>query len=325
LNPLSALYGAGIDLRNHLYDRGTLHARRLQAPVVSIGSISAGGAGKTPFLILLGGLLKQRGIAFDVLSRGYGRRTKGVALVDPKGSPQEFGDEPLLIARKLGVPVIVGEDRYAAGRFAEEKFGPQVHLLDDGFQHRRLARDFDIALVTNQDLQDSLLPVGKLREPLSSLSRATAIVLMDGVASDRVPVVEGQQMWRVSRSVVPPETRDECFAFCGIARPQNFFTELRNAGVSLAGTREFRDHRAYSAADIQLLLRLRQQSGATAFVTTEKDAVNLGSHLPQLQPIHVTPMRMQFEPLPERVDASVSLLEQLHGLIARQNQSRVRE
>ena len=109
----------------------------LQAPVVSIGSISAGGAGKTPFLIMLGELLKDRGLAFDVLSRGYGRRTKGVALVDPNGTPQEFGDEPLLIARKLGVPVIVGEDRYAAGQFAEQKFGPQAHLLDDGFQHRR--------------------------------------------------------------------------------------------------------------------------------------------------------------------------------------------
>ena len=88
-------------------------------------------------------MLKQRGIAFDVLSRGYGRKTKGVALVDPGGLAADFGDEPLLIARKLRVPVIVGEDRYAAGQFAEQKFGPQVHLLDDGFQHRRLARDFE--------------------------------------------------------------------------------------------------------------------------------------------------------------------------------------
>ena len=153
-------------LRNRLYDSGTLRTHKLQGPVVSIGSISAGGAGKTPFLIMLGELLKQRGIAFDVLSRGYGRKTKGVRLVDPQGSPQEFGDEPLLIARKLGVPVIVGEDRYAAGQLAEAKFGPQVHLLDDGFQHRRLARDFDIVLVTRRELRDTLLPSGRLREPL---------------------------------------------------------------------------------------------------------------------------------------------------------------
>ena len=192
MNPLSAIYGTGIDIRNRLYDRGTFRARRLRGPVVSIGSISAGGAGKTPFVIMLGGLLKQRGIAFNVLSRGYGRKTKGVLLVDPEGSPQEYGDEPLLIARKLGVPVIVGEDRYEAGEFAEEKFGLQAHLLDDGFQHRRLARDFDIALATERDLQDSLLPTGRLREPLTSLARATAIVWMDGAASERIPLRAGQ-------------------------------------------------------------------------------------------------------------------------------------
>ena len=329
MNPLSALYGAGIAIRNRLYDRGTLHAKRLQAPVVSVGSISAGGAGKTPFLILLGELLKQRGLAFDVLSRGYGRRTKGVALVDPNGSPQEFGDEPLLIARKLDVPVIVGEDRCAAGQFAEEKFGLQAHLLDDGFQHRRLARDFDIALVTERDLGDVLLPIGMLREPLSSLSRASAIVLMDGVAPGRVPLREGQQIWRVSRSIVPPQTEEADFAFCGIARPQNFFTGLRGAGVRLAGTREFRDHHAYSATDIQLLLRLRQESGATAFVTTEKDAINLGRHLSQLQPIHIVPVRMQIESSKEDrtgpAGISASVVEQLCDFIARQNQGRVRE
>ena len=182
MNPLSALYGASVKARNDLYDRGALKIRRMPGPVVSIGNLTVGGSGKTPFLITLGELLKARGIGFDVLSRGYGRATKGVGLVDPEGSPRDFGDEPLLIARKLQVPVIVGEDRYAAGQFAEEKFGPQLHLLDDGFQHRRLARDFDIVLITPTDAGDSLLPTGRLREPLSSLSRADAVVLTnDGV------------------------------------------------------------------------------------------------------------------------------------------------
>ncbi len=171
-----------------------------------------------------------------------------------------------------------------------------MHLLDDGFQHRGLARDFDIALITEQDLQDSMLPIGRLREPLSSLSRASAIVVMDDVAAERIPLRPGQYLWRVSRRIVPPQTNDVCFAFCGIARPQNFFTDLRTAGVHLAGTREFRDHHAYGAADVQLLLRLRKQSGATAFVTTEKDAVNLFGFLPQLDPLHIVPVRMQFEP-----------------------------
>ena len=101
-----------------LYEGGILRARKLKSRVISVGNLSTGGSGKTPFVILLGGLLKARGISFDVLSRGYGRATRGVLLVDPAGSAQEFGDEPLLIARRLQVPVIVGEDRYRAGCFA---------------------------------------------------------------------------------------------------------------------------------------------------------------------------------------------------------------
>jgi tetraacyldisaccharide 4'-kinase len=168
----SGIYGAAIAARNGLYERGWLRARRLQGPVVSVGNISAGGSGKTPFVILLGELLRARGIPFDVLSRGYGRKTSGVLEVDPAGLPQEFGDEPLLIARRLRVPVVVGEDRYEAGRFAEERYGPQMHLLDDGFQHRGLARDFDFVLVTPEDARDRLLPAGRLREPMTSLRRA---------------------------------------------------------------------------------------------------------------------------------------------------------
>ena len=102
MNPLSALYGAAVRVRNELYDRGLIAVQRLEGPVVSIGNLAVGGSGKTPFLILLGELLKQRGIAFDVLSRGYRRQTQGVAIVDPGGSPRDFGDEPLLIARQAG-------------------------------------------------------------------------------------------------------------------------------------------------------------------------------------------------------------------------------
>lgn len=323
MNPLSALFGTGVEVRNRLYDRGTFRVHRLPAPVISIGSISAGGAGKTPFLIMLGEHLKQRGLAFDVLSRGYGRKTTGVMLVDPTGSPQEFGDEPLLIARGLGVPVIVGEDRCAAGQFAEIKFGPQVHLLDDGFQHRRLARDFDIVLITEHDLHDVLLPVGKLREPLASLTRASAIAFVHYGASARVPGSGDQHTWLVLRGIVAPETRGTSFAFCGIARPQNFFAELRNAGIRLAGTREFRDHHPYTASDIELLLKLRKASGAIAFVTTEKDAVNLGDYLPRLQPIHVVPIRMQFEGASGGTVADP--VEQVSAAIHRRDISAMRE
>src|SRR5208337_5458112 len=184
MNPLTGIYAAGSALRNSLFERRLLAIRRLERPVVSVGNLSVGGAGKTPFVIALGELLKARGIRFDVLSRGYRRKTRGVLVVDPHGKAADFGDEPLLIARRLGVPVIVGESRYAAGRVAEEKSKSQLHILDDGFQHRSLARDFDIVLMAERDFDDRMLPSGRLREPLSSLARADAIVLPAGLAAD---------------------------------------------------------------------------------------------------------------------------------------------
>ena len=313
MNPLAALYGTAVLARNELYDRGTLTLSYLQGPVVSIGNLTVGGSGKTPFLILLGELLKEHSILFDVLSRGYRRLTTGVGLVDPLGSPREYGDEPLLIARKLGVPVIVGEDRYAAGRLGEEKFGPRLHLLDDGFQHRRLAREFDIVLATPADARDSLLPIGRLREPLSALRRADAVVLTNDMPLDGLRLGR-QQVWRVTRDIVAPQTKEPCLAFCGIARPENFISQLRAAGITLAGTRNFRDHHRYSADDIRQLLRLRKEHGAAAFVTTEKDAVNLGGHLEKLQPIHVVPVRMRLHNAPavlEFILATVSKRKQL--------------
>ena len=200
MNFLSSIFGAGVWARNALYDRGIARARRVQGPVVSVGNLSVGGSGKTPFVLLLGELLKARGVKFDILSRGYGRQTRGVARVDPGGSARDFGDEPLLLARRLGVPVIVGEDRYQAGVFAEKSFGPQLHLLDDGFQHRALARDFDIVLVTPEDARDRLLPAGRLREPLASLSRADAVVLTSGASPESFPV-NGKLVWRVRRGI----------------------------------------------------------------------------------------------------------------------------
>jgi tetraacyldisaccharide 4'-kinase len=307
VKPLSALYGTVVNARNTLYNRGTLPARRLWGPVVSIGNLSVGGSGKTPFVILLGELFVQRGIALDVLSRGYGRKTTGVAVVNPDGSAADFGDEPLLIARRLGVDVVVGVDRYQAGVLAEKRWGPRLHLLDDGFQHRQLAREFDIVLVSSRDAQDSLLPTGRLREPLSSLSRADAVVLTNDDSPDGLGLTT-QLLWRACRGIVPPKTPEPCFAFCGISRPETFFTQLQAAEVVLTGTRTFRDHHRYTEADVQQLLRLRQQSGAPAFVTTEKDAVNLNEHLQTLRPVHVVPVRMQMDDPDAALDAMLATI-----------------
>ena len=301
MNPLSTIYGGVVRARNALYDRGVLRTRRLQGAVVSVGNLSAGGSGKTPFVMLLGELLKTRGIKFDVLSRGYGRQSRGVRLVDPAGLPQEFGDEPLLIARKLQVPVIVGEDRYEAGSFAESKFGPQLHLLDDGFQHRALARDFDIVLVTPQDAEDRLLPSGRLREPLRSLRRADAIVLASGASAESFPL-EGKMVWRVRRGIVPANVPPRPVVFCGIARPQNFVLQLRAANIEPVAEAFYRDHHAYNEKDIRELLELKQRSEAGGFVTTEKDAVNLGGYLSALAPLAVVPVKMELSDAANAVD-----------------------
>ena len=309
MNPLSAIYGGVVGARNALYDRGLLRARRLRAAVVSIGNLSAGGSGKTPFVLLLGELLKARGLKFDVLSRGYGRKSRGVLLVDPAGLPQEFGDEPLLIARKLQVPVIVGEDRHQAGCFAESRFGPQLHVLDDGFQHRALARDFDIVLVTPQEASDRLLPAGRLREPLSSLSRADAVVLASGASAESFPI-EGKLIWRVRRGMAPQNVPPRPVVFCGIARPQQFTLQLRTANIEPAAEAFYHDHHAYSERDVRELLALRQKSEAGGFVTTEKDAVNLGSYLTALEPLCVVPVRMEFAEAANAVDTMLGMIDE---------------
>ena len=314
MSMLSALFGTGVRARNALYDRGTLRARHLQGPTISVGNLSVGGAGKTPFIMLLGELLQARGIAFDVLSRGYGRASRGVAFVDSQGSPREFGDEPLLIARRLGAPVVVGEDRYAAGTAAEAKFGERLHLLDDGFQHRGLARDFDIVLVTGDDVQDRLLPAGRLREPLSSLRRADAVVLSSAVKPEDLPL-EKQLVWRTKRDIVLRDPPPGPVAFCAIARPKQFFLQLRFAGCEPAAEAAFRDHHAYTQSDIRDLLQLRERCQAGGFVTTEKDAINLGELAAQLQPLTVVPVKMELVDAAAALDRMLAVVAQRQGSV----------
>jgi len=312
MNLLGSIYGAGVRARNALYDRGTFVQHRLRKPVVSVGNLSVGGSGKTPFVLLLGELLKGRGFVFDILSRGYGRKTEGVRLVDPGGSSSEFGDEPLLLARRLGVPVVVGEDRAQAGRLAELRFPSQLHLLDDGFQHRALWRAFDIVLVTPEDARDGLLPAGRLREPLASLSRADAVVLTSGASAEQFHVSSGL-VWRARRGIAPRNVPSRPVAFCGIARPRNFFLQLRAAGIEAAAEAVYRDHHAYSEKDIADLLRLREQSEGNGFVTTEKDAVNLGGRLPALEPIAIVPVKMELIDAANAVDTMLRVIANRTG------------
>jgi len=289
--PLVPLYAAAVAMKDALRQAALLRTRRLRWPVVSVGSLSAGGAGKTPVVIALAKLLQEMGQHVDVLTRGYGRQGRGVEQVEPDVdlAAKRFGDEPLLIARQTKVPVWVGGDRFEAGERAEAEAGEAqrgVHLLDDGFQHRQLARTIDIVLVTGEDLDDSLLPAGNLREGLSALQRADVVVVREDefeVVGKRVwaRVREGAQMWTVRRTLRFPAPLFvfgaglRPVAFCAIARPEGFAAMLQEAGCGIVETVAFGDHHRYSMADVERVIEVAKGLNGSGFVTTEKDAVKL--------------------------------------------------
>jgi tetraacyldisaccharide 4'-kinase len=319
LLPLVPLYAAGAAAKNLAYDRNWVEPHRLRWPVVSVGNLSVGGAGKTPLVIRLAELLARDGLTVDVLSRGYGRGSRAVEAVDAAGSARQFGDEPLLIAQRTGVPVVLGADRYAAGLLAERSLGSDaraLHLLDDGFQHRRLARNVDVVVVHASDLDEKLLPAGRLREPISSLKRATIVVLREEDLDveerlRRLGIVA--PIWRMHRTIEVPPQIGKAVAFCGIARAQEFFGSLAASGVSLVATRAFTDHHRYTQRDVAALLSSARAAGAQAFVTTEKDTVKLD---PGLREQLERGFPLQIVRLTVTLQNEAAIVEDLRGRIA---------
>jgi tetraacyldisaccharide 4'-kinase len=271
--------------------------------------LSAGGAGKTPLVIALAKALAARGVHVDVLSRGYGRRSAVPLLVEMSGTAEEFGDEPLVIAREAEVPVYVAAERYQAGLLAEasqqvsepasQRVG--VHLLDDGFQHRQLHRDVDILLLSSEDLSDHLLPAGNLREALHAAERANVIA----IPVDEPEVAEWMQargwngmVWRVRRRMDVPQIDGPVVAFCGIARPEQFLVGLDRAGLRVAARFAFPDHHSYTAGDLERVTSAAQKAGAAAVLTTEKDRARLGAmaeKFPATVALQTVPLRMEIE------------------------------
>jgi tetraacyldisaccharide 4'-kinase len=310
--PLVPAYRLGLALRELQLRSGLKPLRRLKWLVVSIGNLSAGGAGKTPLTIALAKALSARGLHLglyiDVLSRGYGRRRSTVpVLVDSSGAVEDFGDEPLVIAREANVPVYVATERYEAGQLAERdatgQFG--IHLLDDGFQHRQLARDVDILLLSRRDLADHLLPAGNLRESLHAAERAQVIAIPADEADVEAEIkARGwkAQIWRVRRRMEIPHLDKSpggpVAAFCGIARPDQFFQGLESAGAKLVARIAFADHHNYTAADLAGVESAARSAGATTLLTTEKDRVRIGALAAAVSgslPIQTVPLRTEIE------------------------------
>ena len=246
------LYAAGAAWRARRFTSGQQPIRRLTWPVISIGNLSTGGAGKTPFAIALAQLLKARNASVDVLSRGYGRESREPTHVDPAGIAEQFGDEPLLIARLAGVLVYVASQRYDAGLLAESDEAnkdhrddagirrPRVHILDDGFQHRQLHRDVDILLLNREDWNDNLLPAGNLRDSVRATRRASVIAIPAEDASFEADLRKWGwrgPVWHIRRRMRISSVDGSAFAFCGIARPEQFFAGLEASVCSCQAAR----------------------------------------------------------------------------------------
>lgn len=312
--PLVPLYAVGLKLVQ-LFAR---KPRALARPVISIGSLSAGGAGKTPVVIALAQLLREAGWQPIVLSRGYGREHTGhlPERVDPlrEDAATLYGDEPVVLAERTGAPVWVAASRYRAGLAALQQSAAlgysaaerSIVLLDDGFQHRRLARTLDVVLVTLEDLDDALLPAGNRREPLRALQRADAVIVRSeeaaAMAERLQPLLRaGTPVWQVQRSLQLPQPLLQLsaglrpIAFCALARPEGFRSMLLDAGVGLMETAAFPDHHRYREADAAQLCDIAHSLGATGFWTTEKDAVKLTptlrSRLEQVGPVAVASLQ----------------------------------
>jgi tetraacyldisaccharide 4'-kinase len=306
LPPLSAIYSVVTRARISGYQRGWLSVSKLSAPVISVGNLTTGGTGKTPLVEwVCKAVVHETGKRVCVLTRGYGRANPQLQVVVSDGAKllaaeREAGDEPYLLAQNLlGVAAVVSNpDRFAAGDWAIKNLGSEIFVLDDGFQHLRLARDLDIVTIdaTNPWGGGSLLPYGRLREPRAGLSRADCIVVTrTEQAEDTLWLTESVQRLagaipvftsRMTTSGIhrlSGESKNDGLpaqpvaAFCGVGNPQSFFNQLHQEGFTPVFTRAYADHHDYSQADLNQLTKEAKNHGATGLITTAKDALKLAS------------------------------------------------
>ncbi|HEX9973988.1 MAG TPA: tetraacyldisaccharide 4'-kinase [bacterium] len=301
--PLSLIYGAIIRVRNKCYDKNVFRSLKInECRVISVGNISVGGTGKTPVIKFLAEKLMAEGFKVAILSRGYKRKSKGSVVVSDGtrvlSDIHQSGDEPFLLAMNLpDVPIVVESDRYKGALLIAERFQPDVILLDDGFQHRRLFRDLDIVTVDASTGfgRGFLLPAGFLREPLSSLRRANIIWLTrvnQGIDTDALisRIKEITQAPVISSNHQPVElihanthdrlplsflSRKKVLLFSGIANHFAFENTVKALGSNIILHKKFPDHYHYHAQDLQTIAALAQDNNIQLILTTEKDFVRL--------------------------------------------------
>ncbi len=335
LQPAAALFGVGVGLRHAAYRFGLQHSARAPLPIVSIGSLLVGGSGKTPLTLWLAKQLRLQGLRVAIVMRGYGSRTKDVTIVSRGSGPEVdvdlAGDEATMLARGFDGVVIAAPQRLA-GAVAAHELGCQVVLLDDGFQHRALARDFDLVLLTGQE--GSMLPAGPQRDCTSALRRADAIAVVQKSPHDRVPHlprnIADKPLFAVRfvpRSVIEPTagvwqeqplgilSRRRMAAVCGIARPGPFYEALHQWEVRLEECFEFPDHHRYTHADWQQIAR--DTRNVDWVITTEKDLVKLQ----EFPFARGKLLALRIEPEVENGAALVQLILERIGLATQANSS----
>ena len=302
----SAIWSAMASIRRWSYARGLLQSKRLSAPVISVGNLSVGGTGKTPTVAWLVEQLAERGHSAAVLTRGYGRSDRALHLITAgeRADPRVLGDEPAMLAGRFSATaprtvIAVGADRYTTGQLVEQRATPDFLILDDGFQHIQLARSLNIVLLDagRPFGNGHTIPLGRLRETPASLRAADVVVVtrchpdLEYSTLDRMirrrngGVKVFHSRMTVKRLVDFSDGRSyplktlvgkRVAAFCGLGSPRSFFFEARRLGCELVLERAFRDHHKYSERDVASLRREAMQEDADAFMTTEKDAMNLG-------------------------------------------------
>lgn len=303
--PLSLIYGGAVRVRAWMYQKGWLKQKRLKATVISVGNLTVGGTGKTPMVIWLAEKFLAEGKQVAILSRGY------------RGSNGTSDEIELLKFRLQGrVAFGVGKNRFLEGQRLEAEQPIDIFLLDDGFQHLQLARDLDILLLdVSQPMRgERLLPAGRLREPLSAMSRATLLVFtrsetlpgtLEAVGKlSQFPVFAATTRllgFRRYGSGVQLESAEEIgagpfFAFCGLGNPEAFFKDLQSWGLPVCGRMIFADHHRYTEGDVLALKKAGREAGAKALVTTEKDAHNLSGRKFEEVPVYISAIDLTVNP-----------------------------
>lgn len=318
LFPLFVIYLLIVTIRNYLYDVKIFKSTKLPCKIISVGNITVGGTGKTPLVIAIAKFLQQQNKTVAILSRGYGRKTTGTQLVtDGKTNHKNWekdGDEPTLMAKYLSdIPVVVDENRIRGGKYLINNFHPEIIILDDGFQHRKLYRDIDIVLVNSNmsKLNNRLFGFGIFREPWKSLKRAHIIFLTK--SNFVVPSKYLQAKLKIigipvfKTNIIPPlcllDNKNNkisvdnfsgktALLFSGIGDPKSFAKTAQNLNIKILDSINFRDHKNYSKSDIEKISNKYVETRADVILTTEKDFLKIGENG---LPIYTIPITMDID------------------------------